>query len=140
MWLSGRQAPDFKTIADLRHDNPAGIRNVFRHFVSICRQLKLLSRGAVAVDGSKFKAVNTRDLNFTPRRFPQERLETSQLEQLAHEFVARGHAVLAQQPRLVDIHGARADPQRLADLLARAALHQQCGNVSFARRHGNVLG
>ena len=52
MWLTGRLAPDFKTIADFRHDNPAGIRNVFRHFVSICRQLKLLSQGVVAVDGS----------------------------------------------------------------------------------------
>jgi transposase len=66
MWLTGRLAPDFKTIADFRHDNAAGIRNVFRHFVSICRQLKLLSRGVVAVDGSKFKAVNNRDRNFTP--------------------------------------------------------------------------
>jgi hypothetical protein len=68
MWLTGRLAPDFKTIADFRHDNPAGIRNVFRQFVSICRQLKLLSRGVVAVDGSKFKAVNNRDRNFTPHK------------------------------------------------------------------------
>jgi Transposase DDE domain len=68
MWLTGRLAPDFKTIADFRHDNPAGIRNVFRRFVSICRQLKLLSQGVVAVDGSKFKAVNNRDRNFTPHK------------------------------------------------------------------------
>jgi len=53
MWLTGRPAPDFKTIADFRHDNPAGIRNVFGCFVSICRQLKLLSQGVVVVDGSK---------------------------------------------------------------------------------------
>jgi transposase len=65
MWLTGRLAPDFKTIADFRHDNGKGIRNVFRRFVSICRQLKLLSQGEVAVDGSKFKAVNNRDRNFT---------------------------------------------------------------------------
>ena len=65
MWLTGRLAPDFKTIADFRHDNPEGIRNVFRHFVSICRQLKLLSQGVVAVDGSKFKAVNNRERNIT---------------------------------------------------------------------------
>jgi transposase len=52
MWLTGRLAPDFKTIADFRHDNGAGVRNVFRRFVSICRQLKLLSQGVVAVDGS----------------------------------------------------------------------------------------
>ena len=68
MWLTGRLAPDFKTIADFRHDNGKGIRNVFRHFVSICRQLKLLSQGVVAVDGSKFKAVNNRDRNFTPHK------------------------------------------------------------------------
>jgi transposase len=68
MWLTGRLAPDFKTIADFRHDNPTGIRNVFRRFVSICRQLKLLSHGVVAVDGSKFKAVNNRDRNFTPHK------------------------------------------------------------------------
>ena len=68
MWLTGRLAPDFKTIADFRHDNGPGIRNVFRRFVSICRQLKLLSQGVVAVDGSKFKAVNNRDRNFTPHK------------------------------------------------------------------------
>jgi transposase len=61
MWLPGRLAPDFKTIADFRHDNPGGIRNVFRHFVLICRQLKLLSQGVVAVDGSKFKAAYAAD-------------------------------------------------------------------------------
>jgi len=68
MWLTGRLAPDFKTIADFRHDNGKGVRNVFRRFVSICRQLKLLSQGVVAVDGSKFKAVNNRDRNFTPHK------------------------------------------------------------------------
>lgn len=68
MWLTGRLAPDFKTIADFRHDNGTGIRNVFRRFVAICRQLKLLSQGVVAVDGSKFKAVNNRDRNFTPHK------------------------------------------------------------------------
>jgi transposase len=68
MWLTGRLAPDFKTIADLRRDNGAGIRNVCRRFVVICRQLKLLSQAIVAVDGSKFKAVNNRDRNFTPHK------------------------------------------------------------------------
>jgi transposase len=68
MWLTGRLAPDFKTIADFRRDNGAGIRNVCRRFVVICRQLKLLSQAIVAVDGSKFKAVNNRDRNFTPHK------------------------------------------------------------------------
>jgi len=66
MWLTGRLAPDFKTIADFRHDNGIGIRNVCRRFVELCRELKLFSQGVVAVDGSKFKAVNARDRNFTP--------------------------------------------------------------------------
>src|SRR5499427_11142250 len=66
MWLTGRLAPDFKTIADFRHDNGRGIRNVCRRFVELCRELKLFTQAVVAVDGSKFKAVNTRDRNFTP--------------------------------------------------------------------------
>src|SRR5687767_2668141 len=61
MWLTGRLAPDFKTIADFRRDSGKGIRNACRQFVMICRQLKLLTQASVAVDGSKFKAVNNRD-------------------------------------------------------------------------------
>ena len=66
MWLTGRLAPDFKTIADFRRDNGAGIRNVCRRFVVLCRELKLFSQAIVAIDSSKFKAVNSRDRNFTP--------------------------------------------------------------------------
>ena len=65
MWLTGRLAPDFKTIADVRHDNGIGIRNVYRRFVMLCRELKLFSQALVTIDGCKFKAVNTRDRNFT---------------------------------------------------------------------------
>jgi transposase len=61
MWLTGRLAPDFKTIADFRRDNGPAIRNVCRRFVELCRGLKLLSNDMVAIDGSKFKAVNSRD-------------------------------------------------------------------------------
>jgi transposase len=71
MWLTGRLAPDFKTIADFRRDNGKGIRNVCRQFVVVCRKLKLLVDGVVAVDGSKFKAVNNRDRNFTPHKLAQ---------------------------------------------------------------------
>src|ERR1700752_3329668 len=66
MWLTGRLAPDFKTIADFRHDNGPGIRNVCRRFIILCRELKLFTHAIVAIDGSKFKAVNSRDRNFTP--------------------------------------------------------------------------
>ena len=71
MWLTGRLAPDFKTIADFRHDNGKGIRNVCKRFVDMCRQLNLFSQAIVAIDGSKFKAVNNRDKNFTPHKLEQ---------------------------------------------------------------------
>jgi transposase len=65
MWLVGRLAPDFKTIADFRKDNGAAIRAVCSQFVVLCRQLGLFTRAVVAIDGSKFKAVNNRDKNYT---------------------------------------------------------------------------
>ena len=65
MWLTGRLAPDFKTIADFRRENGVGIRNVCRQFVELCRELRLFSQAIVAIDSSKFKAVNSRDRNFT---------------------------------------------------------------------------
>lgn len=71
MWLTGRLSPDFKTIADFRRDNGKGIRNVCKRFVALCRQLNLFSQAIVAIDGSKFKAVNNRDKNFTPHKLEQ---------------------------------------------------------------------
>jgi transposase len=65
MWLTGRLAPDFKTIADFRKDNGVPIRLVCRQFVILCRNLNLFKDAFVAIDGSKFKAVNNRDRNFT---------------------------------------------------------------------------
>jgi transposase len=65
MWLTGRLAPDFKTIADFRKDNGEAIWLVCREFVMLCRKLNLLTDAMVAIDGSKFKAVNNRDKNFT---------------------------------------------------------------------------
>jgi len=64
MWLTGRLAPDFKTIADFRKDNGEAIRLVCREFVMLCRKLNLIG-DTLAIDGSKFKAVNNRDKNFT---------------------------------------------------------------------------
>jgi transposase len=68
IWLTGRLAPDFKTIADFRKDNGKAIRSVCREFIVMCRDLKLFSEAIVAIDGSKFKAVNNRDKNFTDRK------------------------------------------------------------------------
>ena len=65
MWLTGRLVPDHKTIADFRKDNGAAIRKVCAQFVTLCREIGLLTKASVAIDGSKFKAVNNRDKNFT---------------------------------------------------------------------------
>jgi transposase len=65
LWLTRRLAPDHKTIADFRKDNGPAIRKVCARFVELCRRLGLLSVASVAIDGSKFKAVNNRDRNFT---------------------------------------------------------------------------
>src|SRR6266581_2295476 len=73
VWLTGRLMPDFKTIADFRKDNSEAIRRVCREFVVLCRRLELFSEASVAIDGSKFKAVNTRDRNFTQAKM-QRRL------------------------------------------------------------------
>jgi transposase len=65
MWLAGRLMPDFKTIANFRKDNGKAIRRVCRQFIVLCRELNLFTQALVAIDGSKFKAVNNRDKNFT---------------------------------------------------------------------------
>ena len=80
MWLTGRLAPDFKTIADFRRSNGTGIRNVCRRFVLLCRELNLFSQAVVTIDSSKFKAVNNRDRNFTSVKI--ERFQ----EQVAHSI------------------------------------------------------
>ena len=65
MWLLGRLAPDFKTIADFRRNNSEALQSVCREFVLLCRKLNLFTEAFVAIDGSKFKAVNNRNRNFS---------------------------------------------------------------------------
>jgi transposase len=79
MWLTGRLMPDFKTIANFRKDNGKAIRGVCRQFVVLCQQLGLFSEALVAIDGSKFKAVNNRDRNFTSAKLKRrmEEIESS---------------------------------------------------------------
>jgi transposase len=74
VWLTGKLMPDFKTIADFRKDNGAAIRRACAEFVVLCRQMKLFTESVVAIDGSKFKAVNNRDRNFTDKKI-KSRLE-----------------------------------------------------------------
>ena len=73
MWLLGRLSPDHKTIADFRKDNGQAIRKVCAQFVELCRQIGLLSVASVAIDGSKFKAVNNRDRNFTKAKMQRRK-------------------------------------------------------------------
>jgi len=85
IWLTGRLMPDFKTIADFRKDNGKAIRQVYREFVLLCRSLSLFSDAIVAIDGSKFKAVNNRDKNFTDRKL---KARTQQLEESITRYLA----------------------------------------------------
>jgi transposase len=86
VWLTGQLAPDFKTIADFRKDNGKAIREVCRTFVALCRELDLLSEASVAIDGSKFKAVNARDKNFTEAKM-KRRLE--QIDESIARYIAQ---------------------------------------------------
>jgi len=85
MWLSARLMPDFKTIANFRKDNGLAIRNVCGQFIVLCRKLNLFSQAIVAIDGSKFKAVNNRDRNFTSAKMKRR---MAQIEQSIERYLA----------------------------------------------------
>ena len=104
MWLTGRLAPDFKTIADFRRGSGKGIRNACRQFVTICRRLKLLASASVAVDGSKFKAVNNRDRNFTPHKLAQRE---RQVEESIERYLAALDTADLTQPVDLELKTAR---------------------------------
>jgi len=78
MWLLERLQPDFKTIADFRKDNGKAITKVCRHFIELCRQMNMFTDAVVAIDGSKFKAVNSKHNNYTPHKVTDHirRMET----------------------------------------------------------------
>jgi transposase len=129
MWLTGRLAPDFKTIADFRKDSGKGIRNACRQFVMICRQLKLLAHASVAVDGSKFKAVNNRDRNFTPHKLEQR---MRQVEESIERYLSALETADRTQPVDVELKTARLQDkltslrQQMKQLRAiESTLHQQ---------------
>src|SRR3974377_1856374 len=107
IWLTGQLAPDFKTIADFRKDNGEAIREVCRKFVGLCRKLDLFSEASVAVDGSKFKAVNAREKNFTEtkmkRRF--ERIDESIARYLSQLETADRHGDAVPEAKVVRLKG-----------------------------------
>ena len=95
MWLTGRLVPDHKTIADFRKDYGSAIKQVCVQFVELCRQMGLLATASVAIDGSKFKAVNTRDKNFTRGKVERRR---AQLEESVARYLAQLDTADLQEP------------------------------------------
>jgi transposase len=115
MWLVGRLTPDFKTIARFRQDNGKALRNVCRQFIVLCQQLGLFSEALVAIDGSKFKAVNHRDRNFTHAKL-QRRME--EIESSIQRYLTALDTADRQEPTV-----AQAKTERLQDKIA--ALKEQ---------------
>jgi transposase len=115
MWLTGRLMPDFKTIAHFRKDNGKAIRAVCRQFVMLCQQLDLFSDALVAIDGSKFKAVNNRDRNFTSAKL-KRRMED--IESSINRYLVALETADRQEPVI-----AKAKTERLHDKIA--ALKEQ---------------
>jgi transposase len=95
MWLTGRLVPDHKTIADFRKDNGPATKKVCVQFIELCRQIGLLATASVAIDGSKFKAVNTRDKNFTRGKVERRR---AQLEASVGRYLAQLDTADLQEP------------------------------------------
>jgi transposase len=95
MWLLGRLVPDHKTVADFRKDNGRAIRKVCARFVELCREMGLLAKASVAIDGSKFKAVNNRDRNFTRAKVERRR---AQLEESVARYLSQLDTADRQQP------------------------------------------
>ena len=110
MWLTGRLTPDFKTIARFRKENGKAIRSVCRQFVVLCQQLGLFSEALVAIDGSKFKAVNNRDRNFTSAKL-QRRME--EIESSINRYLTALDTADRQEPAV-----AKAKTERLQDKIA----------------------
>ena len=117
LWLLRRLAPDFKTIADFRKDNGPAIRRVGRELIVLCRRLDLFSEAIVAIDGSKFKAVNNRDKNFTEHKL---NARMAQIEQSMGRYLTELDRA-DREPALV----TEARTSSLKQKLATAKAHLQ---------------
>ena len=111
MWLTGRLAPDFKTIADFRKDNGQAIRLVCREFVMLCRKLNLFADAFVAIDGSKFKAANNRDRNFTKAKL-KRRME--QIDESIERYLGQLASADRKSPEI-----AQAKSERLSEKITK---------------------
>jgi len=123
MWLTDRLAPDFKTIADFRHDNSKGIGNVCCRFVRLCPDLRLFTQAIVAIDSSKFKAVNSRDRNFTPGKIDRRQ---EQIEQSIQRYLKALETADRTQPAEVE-----AKTERLREKIA--TLREQVRRMDTVR-------
>jgi len=117
MWLTGRLAPDFKTIADFRKDNGPAIRATCCRFIDLCRRLDLFSHAVAAIDGSKFKAVNARDKNFTRAKL-KKRMD--QVEASIERYMAALETADRQEGELAQAKSVRLH-EKIAALRERMA-------------------
>jgi transposase len=117
MWLTGRLVPDHKTIADFRKDNGPAIKKVCAQFVALCRKMGLLAKASVAIDGSKFKAVNSRDNNFTKGKMERRlaQIEESVARYLSQLETADRQTSAGEEPS--DVLAARTT--RIKEKLAK---------------------
>ena len=118
IWLVKRLTPDDKTIADFRKDNGPAIKKVCAQFVALCRGMGLLTKASVAIDGSKFKAVNTRDKNFTKGKVERRR---AQLEESVARYLAQLDTADLQDPS----EALAAKTAHLKEKLAKLASEMQ---------------
>lgn len=116
LWLTGKLSPDFKTIADFRRDNGEAIRNVCREFIVLCRRLKLFTQAIVAIDGSKFKAVNAHDRNFTRAKLEKR---VQQIDQCIERYLTAMDTADRYQSDVTEAKTARLR-EKIATLRAQA--------------------
>ncbi len=124
MWLTGRLAPDHKTIADFRKDNGGAIRQVCARFIEFCRAMGLLTEASVAIDGSKFKAVNNRDKNFTRAKMDRR---MAQIEESVARYLQQLDTADRQEPS----EALQTKTSRLKDKIAK--LKQQMQHLKELR-------
>jgi transposase len=104
MWLTQNLKPDFKTIANFRHQNGTAVRKVCRQFIEMCRQLDLFAHALVAVDGSKFKAVNSRDKNFTEAKLKRR---LAMIEESIRNYLRAMDTADRSEPELAQLKKGR---------------------------------
>jgi transposase len=112
MWLTSRLVPDHKTIADFRKDNGRAIRQVCARFIVLCRAMDLLTEASVAIDGSKFKAVNNRDRNFTRAKMDRR---MAQIEESVARYLQQLDTADRQEPS----EALKAKTSRLKEKIAK---------------------